>query len=130
MATIKVRSWDGDVFDIDRDAAKLSGKVVENLERLDRGEEEPVEMFTDSGTLKVIIAWCTHHKDDGPRDGSELEQKDEDGMFIIDPWDREVLDVELTNLHYIYIASCFLRIDGLVKLTKNIIANRVRRRSS
>ena len=80
---IKLRSLAGDVFEVYRDAAKLSGLIAEELENREAGDEKPVDVHTSTWILKVIAEWCNHHMDDSPE--SQEAQKDEYGNFIIDP---------------------------------------------
>ena len=61
---------------------------------------------------------------------SQEAQKDEHGMFIIDPWDNEFLDVEFEakrfhQLMQIFCAALYLRIQGLVDVISRISSNRL-----
>ena len=94
---IKLRSSDGEVFEIYRDAAKLSELIMEKLENRESGDEEPVYLHrVDSSTLKMVIEFCEHHMDDGPE--NQEVRIDEHGEYVVDPWDKALLEVESVAL--------------------------------
>ena len=121
---IKLRSSAGDVVEVYRDAAKLSGMIAEKLENREAGDEKPVDLRLPTWLLKVIAEWCNHHMDDSPE--SQEAQKDEYGKFIIDPWDRELLDVEANRFCQIPGVATYLRIQGLKDVINRILYNKRR----
>ena len=122
---IKLRSLAGDVFEVYRGAAKLSGLIAEKLENREAGDEKPVDLRLSTSLLKVIAEWCNHHMDDSPE--SQEAQKDEYGMFIIDPWDQELLgDLNAVRLYQIQNDARYLRIQGLKDVISRIVHNKQR----
>ena len=122
---IKLRSLAGDVFEVYRDAAKLSGLIAEELENREAGDEKPVDLRLCTSLLKVIAEWCNHHMNDSPE--SQEAQKDEYGMFIIDPWDQELLgDLNAIRLYQIQNDARYLRIQGLKDVISRIVHNKQR----
>ena len=123
---IKLRSLAGEVFEVCRDAAKLSGLIADKLEKREGGDEKPVDLHISTSLLSVMVEWCNHHVDDSPE--SQEAQKDENGMFIIDPWDRQLLDVEASKFRQISTVATYLRIQGLVDVINRIGYNKLRLR--
>ena len=121
---IKLRSSNGEVLEIYRDVVKLSELIMEKLENRESGDEEPVDLHVDSGTLKVVIEFCEHHKDDDPE--SREVRQDGDGDFIIDPWDKALLEV-LSSVVFNRVrdAATYLRIQHLKDVVNGIFFNRL-----
>ena len=122
---IKLRSLEGEVFEVYRDSAKLSGLIAQKLENREAGDEKPVDLHVSTTLLRVMVEWCNRHMDDGPQ--SQETQKDEYGKFIIDPWDKEHLgDVDASRLRQIDGVARYLRIQGLVDVISRIVYNKRR----
>ncbi|VTJ85388.1 Hypothetical predicted protein [Marmota monax] len=70
MASIKLQSSEGKIFEVDVEIAKQSvtiKTVLENLEMDDEGDNDPVPLpNVNAAIFKKIIQWCTHHKDKPP----------------------------------------------------------------
>ncbi|KAH6928176.1 hypothetical protein HPB50_012389 [Hyalomma asiaticum] len=98
MRTIKLLSSDGDVFPVSAAVAKVSltiGAILEDL-GIDDDEEEIIPLpNVTSATLKKIIEWADHHKDDSvPLQDDRLQKS----TSAISSWDEEFLNVDRGTL--------------------------------
>ena len=76
MSTIKLQSYDGEIFQVDLEIARQSLTIKTMLEDLDiTDNEETVPLPNVSAEiLKKIIEWATQHKDDlAPKEGEYVE---------------------------------------------------------
>lgn len=99
MSTVvKLKSTDGEVFDVDIEITKCMGIVSRN------GGDGVVEVpEVTSSTLRLVIQWAEHHKNDPIPDASyespaitELSQWDVD-FFNVDR--QTLLDLALASHH-------------------------------
>ncbi|XP_054709904.1 S-phase kinase-associated protein 1-like isoform X1 [Uloborus diversus] len=127
MSNIKLRSSDGEVFDVDREITKTSATIKTMLEDIgfDENDQEPVPLNNvNSDILKKVIEWATYHRDDPPLpEDNELELKPTDD---IKEWDINFLKVDLTTLFEIIRAADYLNIKGLLDTGCKTIANMIK----
>ena len=117
MPIIKLQSNDGEVFPVDKDIAKQSLTIKQMLEDLDAKEDddEVVPLSNvKAATLKKVIQWATHHKDDPPL--SEDDENREKRTDDISSWDIEFLKGDQGVLFDIIKAANFLDIKASVDL--------------
>lgn len=115
MPIIKLQSNDGVIFPVDIDIAKQSLTIKQMLEDLDVKEDEVVPLPNlKATTLKKVIQWATHHKDDPPllEDDENREKRTDD----ISSWDIEFLKGDQGILFDIIIAANYLDIKASVEL--------------
>jgi S-phase kinase-associated protein 1 len=121
-------SSSGDKFTVTLKAARLS-KLIDNMLNDTVGEDdEPIPFDNvNSVTLKRVIAWMEHHRDDIP------EPTTEESIFEvftqtrrldnISEWDKDLLDISKEELHDITNAANFMDIADLMLLCCKIFAN-------
>ena len=117
MPIIKLQSNDGEVFPVDKDIAKQSLTIKQMLEDLDAKEDddEVVPLSNvKAATLKKVIQWATHHKDDPPlpEDDENREKRTDD----ISSWDMEFLKGDQGELFEIFFAANYLDIKANLEL--------------
>ena len=129
METVRLQSSDGDIFDVDVDVAKLSITIKNMLEDFlvaSDAEDEPVPLANvNTPTLRKVIAWCTHHKDDDSRQEMKVFEGASKQTGNISPWDAEFLKMEQPDLFDLILAANFLDIDDLLDLTCKAVANMI-----
>ncbi|KRY74600.1 S-phase kinase-associated protein 1, partial [Trichinella pseudospiralis] len=110
---VKVISNEGETFEVDIKAIKMSQTVKTMFEALgvdeNRNDLEPIPFpLVDSATLKKIIAYCEHHKNDAR---PNFQRKG-----CISNWDFEFLANEPRMLISIIMAADYLEIQSLRKI--------------
>ena len=92
--TIKLKSNDNVVYDVDIKVAQCSQTIKTMLEDLGMDDcDEPVPLpNVGSAILEKVIEWCTHHKDDPPSANDEVNfnMRTDD----ISEWDADFLKVK------------------------------------
>ena len=120
MPTIKLQSFDGEVFPVDVEIAKQSVIIKTMLEDLgmDEEDEEVVPLpNVNAAILMKVIEWATYHKDDPPlpEDDENKEKRTDD----ICSWDADFLKVDQGTLFELILAANYLDI----KVNKSLIPN-------
>ena len=129
MATISLRSADGEIIPVDIEVAKKSVLIKTLLEDLadageDAWEEVPLPNI-NAAILKLVIQWATHHKDDPkPNDDENTAEN-----INITDWDDSFLrDLDQDTLYELILAANYLDIKGLWTFTCWTVANMIRGR--
>ncbi|CAH3187071.1 unnamed protein product [Porites lobata] len=127
MPYIKLQSSDGEIFEVDVEAAKTSailGPMAEDL-GMGKDDDEPVQLpYVNAAILAKVIKWAEKHKDDPPPpDDDENKEKRTDD---IDPWDQEFLKVDQGTLFELIIAANYLDIEGLLDVAFKTAANMIK----
>ncbi|CAH3133334.1 unnamed protein product [Porites lobata] len=127
MPYIKLQSSDGEIFEVDVEAAKTSvilGPMVEDL-GMGKDDDEPVRLpNVNAAILAKVIKWAEKHKDDPPPpDDDENKEKRTDD---IDPWDQEFLKVDQGTLFELILAANYLDIKGLQDVACKTVANMIK----
>ncbi|XP_003372289.1 Skp1 family, dimerization domain protein [Trichinella spiralis] len=128
---LKVISSDGEAFEVDSKAIKLSKTVKTMLEDLctDEGkaELEPIPLPNVNSTiLKKILLYCEHHKDDvAVCESEEGDRRSDD----ISSWDSEFLKVDQGTLFDIILAANYLEIKSLLDVACKTVANMIKGKS-
>lgn len=131
MPLIKLRSSDGEVFQVDLNDIKSLVTINTMIEDLGVNEEDEEETIplpnVNAHILKKIIEWATYHKDDPPvpNDDEEREKRSDD----ICNWDMEFVNVDQGTLFELILAANYLDIKGLLNLTCKTVANMIRDKS-
>jgi len=115
MPNIKLQSSDGEVFDVDVEAAKCSVVISPMLENLDEEEVVPLPNV-NSAILRKVIEWATYHKDDPPLPEDD-ENKEKHSDLTISSWDADFLKVDQETLFELILAANYLDIKGLLAVT-------------
>ena len=129
MSTIKLQSYDGEIFQVDLEIARQSLTIKTMLEDLDiTDNEETVPLPNMSAEiLKKIIEWATQHKDDpAPKEGEYVEHRSDN----IPTWDQDFLKVDQGTLFEIILAANYLDIKGLLEVTCKTVANMMKGKSA
>jgi len=131
---IKIRSSDGEIFDVEGKVATKSETIKNLLESLESGGDEnqaeaiPLPNVTGS-VLKKVLEWCTHHKDDEPpvEEKDKDEEKKPDGA--LEQWDADYIKVDHGALFDLLMASNYMQIKGLLDVACKAVANQLRGKS-
>ncbi|KAI3383728.1 hypothetical protein SNEBB_005566 [Seison nebaliae] len=129
---IRIKSSDGDVFDVDMNIAQQSVTIktmLENIGHLGDNDAIPLPAI-NTATLKKVISWCNHHKNDQPISEDEETRRamieDKSKSDDISPWDQEFLKVEQGTLYEIMLAANYMDIEGLLQVCCKTTANMIR----
>lgn len=128
MPNIKLRSSDGETFEVDVEIIKCSTTIrtmVENL-GIDEEETEVVPLPNVTSTiLKKVLEWATYHKDDPQvmEDDDDYQENHTDNMS---PWDVEFLNVNQSTLFELIVAANYLDIKKLLELACKKVANLIK----
>ena len=128
MPNIKLRSSDGEVFDVDVEVAKASVTIKTMLDDLgiEDDDQEVVPLpNVSSSILRKVIQWATYHKDDPPApidDEESRERRTDD----ISGWDSDFLKVDQGTLFELIQAANYLDIKGLLDVTCKTVANMIK----
>ena len=131
---VKLRSFEGTVFEIGLAAAKMSVLVKNMLESLvgDDGQpnySEPIPLTNDGCTdecIKKIIEWCEYHWDDPPVDEDFDDEKDRRNEEL-SHWDKNFIDVpDQALLFDIIVAANYMDIKGLVEVGAKHICSKIK----
>jgi len=123
---IKLKSSDGEVFEVDIEVAKQSVTIKTMLEDLGVGEanDEVVPLPNVNSTiLKKVLLWANYHKGDPPVVEDENRDKRTDDICS---WDAEFLKVDQGTLFELILASNYLDIKGLLNVTCKSVANMIK----
>ena len=129
MPFIKLQSSDGEIFSVELAIARKSITIKTMIEdlKLEENDENlvPLPNLT-SQVLKMIIEWCTYHKDEPAP--PEVEETKGNGV-VITTWDHDFLEVDQSKLFELVLAANFLDIKGLIKIGCKTIANMIGEKS-
>jgi len=128
MPVIKLKSSDGEVFDVDVEVAKASVTIKTMLDDLgiEEDDQEVVPLPNVNSTiLRKVIQWAAYHKDDPPPTGEEEENR-ERRTDDVSPWDQEFLKVDQGTLFELIQAANYLDIKGLLDVTCKTVANMIK----
>ena len=128
MRNIKLRSNDGEDFNVDVVIAKQSVTIKSMLEELGMEEKETEEAVplpnVNAAVLKKVIQWAQYHKDDPtPSEDDENKEKRTDD---ISSWDSDFLKVDQGTLFELILAANYLDIKGLLDVTCKTVANMIK----
>lgn len=129
MPNIKLKSSDGEVFDVDQEVAKASVTIKTMLEDIGGDDDEEVPLpNVNSSILKRVIDWATYHKDDPPAPPDDEESR-ERRTDDISQWDQDFLKVDQGTLFELIQAANYLDIKGLLDVTCKTVANMIKGKS-
>jgi len=136
MLNIYLKSDDGQIFEVDVVLAKISRTIKSIVDDLEPDDwEEPIPLPNiSSNTLRKIIQWIKHHKDD-----PELPDEEEDDYVRhrdgpkrtddIPQWDMDFLNVDQETLYQITTGAHYLKVKGLLNVCCKTIANMIKGKS-
>lgn len=93
-------------------------------------EEDRIDLSNiDGETLKSVIAYCEHHKDDPLPDEDAV---DEDENYATEPssWDKSFINVDQGKLFNIIMAANYLDISSLLDLGCRTVADMIKGKSA
>lgn len=126
MPTIKLKSSDGQIFEVEVNVAKMSKTIRTMLEDCgfsDDESDEPVPLPNVNGaTLTHVIRWAEHHVNDPQPEERRPNFDPEPQPPIIAQWDRDFLKIEQGTLFDIFMAANYLDIPGLMDLAADTVA--------
>lgn len=109
---IVLESSDGFKFEVDPEIARISGLIRNQLKQTESGVQTIPIDTVDSGTLRRLLNWIAHHKDD-------VSEKEEPGnagkpeVAFTSAWDVEFLNVNPQTLIQLILAADYLQIEEL-----------------
>ncbi|KAF7846054.1 hypothetical protein BT93_L5422 [Corymbia citriodora subsp. variegata] len=125
-----LQSSEGDSHEVDKDVAERS-VLIKNMVA-DLGDEamtEPIPLSNiNSGVLKKVVEWCTHHRNDPPTtadDDGDARKKTTD----IEEWDAKFMQVDQEMLFEIILAANYLDIKALLDVGCKTVANMIKGKS-
>ena len=130
---IKLKSSDGEVFDVELDVVKAASQTVKTMvDDLNIGEDDTDEEIplanVSAAILRKVIEWARHHKDDNIASADEDDSR-ERRTDDIPQWDQEFLKVDQGTLFELIQAANYLDIKGLLDVTCKTVANMIKGKS-
>ncbi|VDM40468.1 unnamed protein product [Toxocara canis] len=133
---VMLRTSDGEIVAADRNAIRHSQLIDGILEDLPKAGDansasaEPIPLAeVDAKTLKKVLEWCEHHKDD-----DQLTQKSntEDEMYVEDipEWDEQYFKMDDQMLFSVLLASNFMNVRLLMEMACKTIAEKMKGRTA
>jgi len=119
---VKLRSADGEFFEVDADVA-FSSLTVKNMIE-DTGASAPVPVpNVNSKVLSKIIEYCNYHVEQDRKakdaDDHAKRQLDDESQ----KWDKDYINVDQAVLYELILAANFLNIKGLLDLCCQSVAD-------
>lgn len=127
MSTIKLRTNDGEIFEIDYELAKLSGTInfmldlsSDEEEKDSSKETEPIPLPNiNSDIFRTVLEWMERHKEE-----PDITLVDEEDILR---WDKNFLDLMgHKRLFEILMAANYLDVQGLYQHASKIAADYVK----
>jgi S-phase kinase-associated protein 1 len=121
---IKLKSIDGDVFEVDYDVAVMSKTIQDVIETYPNiGHTEdciPLSAsVVGSKILAKIIEYCKKHNE-------EFDMSESDDEYLIEDWDAEFVELDRETLYDLLLSSMYLNIKSLQDLVCDKIANMIK----
>ena len=126
MPIIKLKSSDGESFDVDVDIAKQSVTIRTMLEDLgmdlenDSTEAVPLPNVTGN-ILNLVIEWAKHYK--------EVSTKSQSEKYEITDWDKKFFHVDKDTMYHLILAANYLEIKDLMDVGCQMIADSIKGKS-
>ncbi|KAI8897532.1 E3 ubiquitin ligase complex SCF subunit sconC [Globomyces pollinis-pini] len=120
---IKLRTSDDVVFSIEKHVIVQSVLIKNMLNDLDVVDDIPLPNVT-SATMKIIVEYLTHHKDD-VIPAEPVEKK----LHDISDFDKELLNVVNSTLFDIILAANYLDIPSLLDVGCRCVAIKIKGKS-
>lgn len=119
-------SADGETFEIDSELVKFSGLISNMLNDLAVDENEdvlvPLGGGVQSDTLRSILEWAEHHKDDHLATVAKVEDNKTNPNGAISEWDQSFLKVSQKKLFEIITAANYLDAKALLDTACKTVA--------
>ncbi|XP_014219406.1 S-phase kinase-associated protein 1 [Copidosoma floridanum] len=138
MASIKLLTSDGEVVRADLEAMRLSNVIrhmLDNLGACKADEEECVLplLNIDGPTMKKVIEWCDHHKNDPvvekPVACDDFHKIHKLQDVAVGEWDENFFNVDVASLKKLTMAANFLDIEGMLDNSCKVIASHIKGKS-
>uniref|UniRef100_A0A0G4HNL3 SKP1-like protein n=1 Tax=Chromera velia CCMP2878 TaxID=1169474 RepID=A0A0G4HNL3_9ALVE len=111
---LKLSSSNGQIFQVEPAVACMS-KLISNMHE-DNATNDTIPLpRIKPHTLKKVIDYCSHHKDNPGRPVEE-PIKPKEMTEVATEWDAEFIDVKLDTIFELLLAANFLDIQGLLDL--------------
>ena len=127
---VKLQSSDGDAFEVEKIVACMSNTIKTMLEDLDIADDDDEVIplpNVKSKTMKLVLKWAEHHKNDpAPDDDDNKEKRTDD----ISSWDKYFLNLDQVDLFELILAANYLDMKGLLDVTCKTVANMIKGKSS
>lgn len=136
MSTIKLKSTNGRVFEVETKVAKMSATIKGLLEDLDIDDEEnqanqePIPLMkVDSMIFEKVLKWMEYHIDDPQPAEDDEANANEKRTDDISSWDKKFLEADEGKVFEIILAANFLNVKGLFDIASKFIANKIKGKS-
>eukprot|EP00164_Ancoracysta_twista_P000984 GFYU01001288.1.p1 GENE.GFYU01001288.1~~GFYU01001288.1.p1 ORF type:complete len:151 (-),score=56.34 GFYU01001288.1:139-591(-) len=114
--SVKLRSRDDTIFEIDRETACMSLTVKNMLD--DTGSDAPIPLSNvDAKTLSKVVEFCKYHQQ-----AKQNNMSDDDKQA----WDKEFVKVDQPVLFELILAANYLDIKDLLDLTCRTVADMIK----
>ena len=145
MKSLNIKTSDDQTFKVDWDVARQSKTIRTMLD--DLGIEEDDESDTDTIPLpneevtgpvfKKALQWCEKNRgkpdlkpNDDDDDSNELTKKQEVVSWDkLDSWEKEYIDMPVSEMFPLLITANFLEIQGLIQLMVKAVALQIQGKS-
>lgn len=117
---ITLKSSDDKKFEVPLTVA-MQSKTISYLRRYTVNMNFIPLLDVPESTLKMVIQYCEKHDVDAA-DASKIETTEE-----LRNWDNQFLDIDMSKLYDLLTAAIFLRIDGLLDVTIQKMADKTRK---
>merc|ERR1712083_66497 len=126
MPIIKLKSSDGEPFDVDVDIAKQSVTIRTMLEDLgmdlENDSTEAVPLPNVQGNiLKLVIEWATHFK--------KVSTTSQSDKYEITDRDKKFFHVDKDTMYHLILAANYLEIKDLMDVGCQMIADSIKGKS-
>merc|ERR1719301_323959 len=125
MTQVKLKSSQGEVFEVDEDVACMSTLVKNMVEDSGADEEIPLPNVK-TAILSKVLDYCKFHKDAPP---AEIQKPLKSANLVecgVIEWDVEFVEVEQEILFELILAANYLDIRSLLDLTCAKVASTVK----
>ena len=128
---INLRSSDNVDFSMDVELAKISETIKTMLDDLGSDEaSEPIPLPKVNGaTLKKVVEWCEHHKEDH-KEFAEEDESTQPRLDDIPDWDVSYFNIDQAEIFEIILAANYLDIKGLLNIGCKSVAKMITGKSA
>uniref|UniRef100_A0A9J2P0X2 Skp1-related protein n=1 Tax=Ascaris lumbricoides TaxID=6252 RepID=A0A9J2P0X2_ASCLU len=132
---VPLRTSDGEIVKVDRGVIRHSALIDDLLKDLLKAGDasttsmEPIPLAeVDAKTLKKVLEWCEHHKEDNLL-AQSMNANGEIFVEEIPEWDEQYLKMEDKMLFDVVLAANFLNVKMLMEMACKMIAEKMKGRT-
>ena len=141
MKTLNVTTTDGETFKLDWEVAKQSQTIRTMLDDLgikeDSNSDDTIPLTNEEVTgpvFKKALVWMEKHKGNPEvkwpeEDEDELKPKEHVSLSQLNDWEKEYINMPVSEMFPLLITGNFLEIKGLLRLMVKAVALQIQGRS-